>query len=94
VPLPKQIAVIVLAVVHGVAGLIIFLLPVIEVGNQKLPLGFALVGVGGALIGLSGLLLSFLKVGKPILSHQVVLELLPAILLLMTLAFVLGFALV
>lgn len=93
-PLPKRLAVIVLAMVHGVAGLIIFILPIVEVWNKKLPLGFALVGVGGALIGLGGLLLSFLKVGKPILSRQVILALLPAILLLMTLAFVLGFAVV
>jgi len=55
--------------------------------------GFALVGLGGALIGLTGLLLSFLKTGKPIVSREIILHILPGILLLMTLAFVIGFAL-
>lgn len=91
-PIPKRLAVIALAVVHGVAGLTIFLLPVALVLNHKSPIGFVMVSVGGALIGLGGLLLSFLKVGKPILSHEVILTMLPAILLLMTLAFVIGFA--
>jgi hypothetical protein len=91
-PVSKKVAVIVLAVVHGLAGLTIFLLPITLVLNHQSPPGFAMVGVGGALIGLGGLLLSFLKVGKPILSRQVILTLLPAILLLMTLAFVLGFS--
>ncbi|MGB9641278.1 MAG: hypothetical protein ACPL4H_10220 [Anaerolineales bacterium] len=90
-PVSKRVAVMVLALVHGIAGLTIFLLPIAFVLNHKSPLGFALVSVGGALIGLGGLLLSFLKVGKPILSRQIILALLPAILLLMTLAFVLGF---
>ncbi len=91
-PVSKKVAVIVLAFVHGLAGLTIFLLPITLVLNHQSPPGFAMVGVGGALIGLGGLLLSFLKVGKPILSRQVILTLLPAILLLMTLAFVLGFS--
>jgi hypothetical protein len=51
------------------------------------------VGLGGALIGLTGLLLSFLKTGKPIVSRESILRILPGILLLMTLAFVIGFAL-
>jgi hypothetical protein len=51
------------------------------------------VGVGGALIGMGGLLLSFLKTGRPILSRDVLLSALPALLLLMTICFVAGFAL-
>jgi len=49
--------------------------------------------VGGALIGVGGLLLSFLKAGKPILSHETILKVLPGLLLLMTICFVVGFAL-
>jgi hypothetical protein len=52
---------------------------------------FALVGVGGALIGIGGLLLSFLKAGKPILTKDIILKVLPGLLLLMTVCFVAGF---
>jgi hypothetical protein len=82
-----------LAIVHGVAGLIIFLLPlVISVRGEVQP-AFALVGLGGALIGLGGLLLSFLRAGKPILRRELTLRLLPALLLLTTTCFVTGFKL-
>jgi hypothetical protein len=47
--------------------------------------------LGGALIGIGGLLLSFLKAGKPILTRQTILSVLPSLLLLMTAAFVAGF---
>jgi len=84
--------IVVLAVVHAVAGLIIFILPLaLSISGQAKP-GFAMVGVGGALIGLVGLLLSFLKVGKPILSREMILDVLPSMLLLMTAAFAIGFA--
>lgn len=90
---PGKLPVIVLALVHGVAGTIIFLLPIIFVINGQAGPGFALVGVGGALIGVGGILLSFLKVGKPILSKESVLKVLPGLLLLMTATYVAGFAL-
>jgi hypothetical protein len=92
-PLKNKLRVIVLAVVHGIAGLTIFLLPIIWALTGRATHGFALVGVGGALIGIGGLLLSFLKAGKPLLSRQIILKILPALLLLMTAAFVAGFAL-
>jgi hypothetical protein len=85
-------AIITLAIVHGVAGLLIFGLPILFSLQGTTPPGFALVGVGGALIGVGGLLLSFLKMGKPLLSHQAILTVLPALLLMMTAAFVAGFA--
>ena len=85
-------ATITLAVVHGVAGLIIFGLPIYLSLTGTTPPGFALVGVGGALIGVGGLMLSFLRMGKPILSQSTILTILPALLFLMTAAFVAGFA--
>lgn len=85
-------ATITLAVVHGVAGLLIFGLPILLSLQGQTPPGFALVGVGGALIGVGGLLLSFLKMGRPILPQKTILTVLPALLLLMTAAFVAGFA--
>lgn len=88
----KLVATISLALVHGVAGLIIFLLPIIFSLSGKTAGGFAWVGVGGALIGIGGLLLAFLKAGKPILSRDTIYTLLPVLLFLMTAAFVAGFA--
>jgi hypothetical protein len=90
---PGRPAVTVLAVVHGISGMLIFLLPIIISLQRETSPGFILVGVGGALIGIGGLLLSFLRTGRPILSKRMVLSLLPALLLLMTICFVAGFAL-
>lgn len=89
---PEKLRVLILALVHGIAGMVIFLLPltlVIQVQVQPL---FALVGLGGALIGLGGLLLSFLRAGKPVLSQTTILKILPGLLLAMTACFVAGFA--
>ncbi len=89
----NKLPVLVLAIVHGIAGLTIFLLPITWAFTGRTTHGFALVGVGGALIGIGGLLLSFLKAGKPLLSRQTILKVLPGLLLLTTAAFVVGFAL-
>ena len=90
---PGRLAVIVLAMVHGISGMVIFLLPIVLSVQGVTAPGFALVGLGGALIGIGGLLLSFLKTGRPILSREMILNLLPGLLFLMTIAFVIGFAL-
>jgi hypothetical protein len=90
---PGRVAVIVLAVVHGISGLLITFLPVyLSLSGLTSP-GFILVGVGGALIGIGGLLLAFLKTGKPILPRATIPQVLPVQLLLMTASFVAGFAL-
>jgi len=91
-PLKNKLPVILLAVVHGIAGMLIFLLPILLAVSCRAAPGFALVGVGGMLIGLGGLLLSFLKTGRPILVRETILRILPALLLLMTAAFVAGFS--
>ena len=92
-PLRSKLPVLVLAVVHGIAGLTILGLPILlSLTGQARP-GFSLVGVGGALIGVGGLLLALLKAGKPLVSRAIILKLLPGLLLLMTAAFVAGFAL-
>lgn len=92
-PPRSKLPVMVLAVVHGVAGLTIFLLPILLglQGQARPP--FSLVGVGGALIGAGGLLLALLKAGRPLLSRQTILRIFPGLLCLMTTAFVAGFAL-
>ncbi len=87
------IALLVLSFWHGIAGLIIFFLPLYLSLAGMTSRGFIWVGLGGALIGVAGLLLTFLKSGSPILSKETLLTAFPGILFLMTLAFVLGFAL-
>lgn len=82
---------IVLATVHGIAGMTIFLLPIVLSLQGAVRPVFSLVGAGGALIGVGGLLLSFLKTGKPILSKTTILKILPGLLLLVTVCFVIGF---
>ncbi|MFU8771426.1 MAG: hypothetical protein ACNA8H_03290 [Anaerolineales bacterium] len=88
----RNFSTIVLVAVHGIAGLVITILPLVLVIQGSMPAGFALVSLGGALIGVVGLLLSFLKLGKPLLSRQQILSVLPGLLLLMTAAYVAGFA--
>jgi hypothetical protein len=91
IPTPSKIPIIVLTLVHGLAGMTIFLLPILLALQGKTQPAFALVGVGGALIGIGGLLLSFLKAGKPILSRETIFKVLPGLLLLVTACFVAGF---
>lgn len=91
VPAENRLPTIVIAIVHGIAGMIIFLLPLIISVQEQVRPAFALVGLGGALIGLGGLLLSFLRTGRPILSRAITLKVMPALLLLMTACFVAGF---
>lgn len=91
ITMQNKLPVIIIAITHGIAGMTIFLLPIIlSAQGQVMPL-FSLVGIGGALIGLAGLLLSFLKTGKPILSRDTIMRLFPMLLLLTTALFVAGF---
>ena len=91
IPMKNKISTITIAVVHGIAGMTIFLLPIILSAQGVMKSAFALVGIGGALIGIGGLLLSFLKAGKPILSRETILRIFPGLLLLTTFFFVAGF---
>lgn len=88
---PGRSAALAVAVVHGIAGLIIFSLPFILSLIGRAPPGFALVGIGGGLIGIAGLLLYFLKAGHPILPRDTILAIFPGLLFLTTAAFVGGF---
>lgn len=88
---PRRIATLILALVHGIAGLTIFLLPLGMVAAQRTAPAFLLVSLGGALIGLMGLLLSFLRMGSPILSQEKLLKAFPLLLLVITVTYVLGF---
>ena len=88
----ERAATLVLAPVHGAAGILITALPIwAYLGSAALP-GYLLVSLGGALIGLCGLLLAFLKTGKPILERNTIYTLLPMILFFMSLSFIGGFS--
>jgi len=91
IPLQNRLPIAVIALVHGISGLTIFLLPIVIAVQGIVRPGFALVGLGGALIGLVGLLLSFQKAGRPILSRETIFRVMPGLLLLMTACFVAGF---
>ena len=91
VPMQSKLPTITIAIVHGISGLIIFLLPIILSIQGVMKPAFSLVGIGGALIGFEGLLLSFFKTGKPLLSRDIKLRIFPSLLLLMTICFVAGF---
>lgn len=91
IPMQNKFPVFVIAVTHGIAGMTIFLLPIVLSIQGNAPPLFSLVSVGGALIGVGGLLLSFLKAGKPILARETILKLFPTLLLLTTAFFVAGF---
>ncbi|MBI9045698.1 MAG: hypothetical protein JEZ06_14505 [Anaerolineaceae bacterium] len=86
----KKIAV---PVFHGVAGLIIFLAPILNNGKNGIASGFWFVGLGGLLIGLGGIALAFISAGAQLLffSPDFVMMILAPLLLLMTLAFTYGF---
>jgi hypothetical protein len=79
---------------HSVAGLIIFLLPFKLSLSREVPSGFWWVGIGGMLIGIGGIALAFLTSGTQLLffSQNVVLAILAPLLLLMTVAYALGFS--
>lgn len=87
----NKLPAIVLILVHGISGMTIFLLPIACSLQGIVGAAFSLVGVGGALIGIGGLLLAFLKTGKPIIKRDKILKVLPALMLLMTICFVVGF---
>jgi len=88
----RQLSTLILAFVHGTAGLVIFILPIVVSINRLIQPIFIFVGVGGSLIGIGGLLLYFLKTGKPIFPRSIILNVFPALMFATTLAFVVGFS--
>jgi len=84
-------AIFVYALVHSIAGLLIFLLPILAIKGKKALGSFIMVTVGGVLIGVGGIALAFLKAGSPILSAETILAILAPLLLLMALAYTWGF---
>ncbi len=93
VPMQNKLPTITVAIVHGISGVTIFLLPILLSAQGIMKPAFALVGIGGALIGLGGLILSFFRTGHPVFSKETILRVFSSLLLLATIFFVAGFKL-
>ena len=87
----QSLSKIALIIVHSVAGLTIFVLPLLLIKYNKVSKEFAFISVGGALIGVGGMSLAFLKAGKPILSAEIIFAILAPLLFLMCASFSIGF---
>jgi hypothetical protein len=85
----------VVPIFHGVAGLIIFILPIyLSFFKKSEPGSFFLVSLGGLLISIGGMALAFVNAGKPLfgfMTIDVILTILAPILFLMSLCFAWGF---
>ena len=93
IPMQNKLPTITIAIVHGISGVTIFLLPILLSAQGIMKPAFALVGIGGALIGLGGLILSFFRTGHPVFSKETILRVFSSLLLLATIFFVAGFKL-
>lgn len=87
---PGPAANITVTIVHGLAGLIVSILPVgLSLRGVKPP-AFALVGAGGFLVGVMGMMLALERFGKPLVGRERIYRVLPTLLLLTNALFVLG----
>ena len=93
IPMQNKLPTITIAIVHGISGVTIFLLPILLSVQGIMKPAFALVGIGGGLIGLGGLILSFFRTGHPVFSKETILRVFSSLLLLATIFFVAGFKL-
>ena len=86
------LAKIVYPVFHSIAGLTIFIIPILAVKQGKMKTSFYGVTVGGTLIGLGGIALGFLTAGKQLLffSGEFVLMILAPLLFLTAFGYMWG----
>jgi len=77
-------AILILAFVHGLAGMIIFILPVLLSISGNAPSLFFLIGIGGALFGLTGMVIAFVKTGRLSVSMDSLISVFPAALFILT----------
>ncbi len=86
----NKLATLTLAIVHGVAGLTIVLMPIALTWQGVTDPSFLWVAVGGILISGGGMLLGWLRMGYPPIPARNILAALPGLLLASTAAFVVG----
>ncbi len=75
---------------HGLSGLVLFIMPLVLLLQGKVETSFLGVSIGTGLIAVGGMALAFLKSGKPLLSKDQIYAIFPTVLLLAVLAFSIG----
>lgn len=82
----------ILTIVHGIAGLLIFFLPIIAIIGKHVPPIFLWVSIGGGFLGIGGSMLYVLKSGNGFFPRTTILKAFPILLFMATVSFVIGFA--
>jgi len=75
---------------HGITGLVLFIMPLVLVIQGEVNPGYLGISVGTGLIAVGGMALAFLKSGKPILTKEQIYLIFPGVLLLAVFAFSVG----
>jgi len=86
----EKTAALVLALVHGISGLLVFVLPVVLYANYGLSARLLLVSIGGLIIGIEGVFLTLQKMGYLRIELNKIFAWFPLMLLAATSAFVGG----
>ena len=86
----EKTAALVLALTHGISGLLVFILPIVLYTSYGLPARLLLVSIGGLIIGIEGIFLALQKMGYLKIELKTILAWFPVMLLAATSAFVGG----
>jgi len=86
----EKTAAMVLALVHGISGLLVFVLPIVLYANYGLPAKLLLISIGGLIIGIEGIFLTLQKIGYLRIELNTIFAWFPSMLLAATSAFVSG----
>ncbi len=87
---PEKTASLVLAMVHGICGLMVVVLPVVLFIHYGLPTKILFVSIGGVIISIEGIFLALQKLGYIRIELKTIFAWFPVMLLAATSAFVLG----
>lgn len=86
----ERTAVLVLTMVHGIAGIVVVWIPLVLVLNGTLSALALLISLGGMIIGAEGLLLASFRMGKRFVAPEKIFAFFPTVLFMVSLAFVIG----
>ena len=86
----QKAALIMLTLVHGIAGMVVVFIPLVLVLNGTLNTPAFLISLGGIIISAEGILLASFKVGKTFIAPEKIYSSFPMVLFLANLAFVAG----
>lgn len=87
-----KIASLSLGLIHGISGIVIFLLPIVLILDNKVSAMYLFISFGGVIIGIGGLLFALSISGFKKLDRKYIELLFPLILFFTTAAFVIGLA--